>query len=370
MDGQPTDRDPMLVGIYMPSGCHQRKGPVAVDRLESIFLRNAIQGILATGHKMDTEFIWFTEGEEDIGDDRIPVVSIRAQSSFLSLGRGSVPTIEEALKRYDVDVVLTRLDVPAPSRHIPRVLFTLDMHFCGDTLRNLDIPPPPLPKKVKQLCTSANAIICPSEYVHKACASRLEMGLEKAAVARAGVSDLFELPQDNIIDGPFALFILNRYTEPSIPTLLDAIKRNPDLFPPNLVVLGEQHPDEPEDWGIPIVRIERCPDTMTAALMQHAVMCLYLSKSEGSGIVILQAMKAGALLVTTKSGATVEIAGKVPFYCDADNPYSLLQSIRRMLEESPNEREKRQLMARTLIMNNTWEKCGAKLLSVIRRSLA
>ena len=359
----------MLVGIYMPSGSSQRNAPAAVDGLESDFLRRAIRGVLRAKNRTDARFLWFTEEENKPVDPDIPCECVTRHGTLMNLVRGGHPSLEDALKKNQVDTLLTRLDMPPPGKNIPKVLFTLDMHFCGDVTRNTNIPPPPLPRKIKQICAEAKGILCPSEYVHKACASRLEMGLEKAAVARPGIEEVFSRPQDSIIDGPFALFVLNRYTEPSIPMLQAAIKRNPSLFPPSLVVLGEVHPGEPEDWGIPVVRIERCPDNMTASLLQHATMCLYLSKAEGSGMIVLQAMMAGAMLVTTKSGANFEVAGTAPFYCESDNPFSLLQSLRRMLDESPKEREKRRQMARTLVLDSTWEKCGNKILSVLRRSL-
>ena len=119
------------------------------------------------------------------------------------------------------------------------------------------------------------------------------MGLEKAVVARPGVDPIFMDPQGSIIDGPFALYERNRYTESGIPKLLTAIEKNRELFPPSLVILGKAGSNEPEDWGMPVVRIERCPDAMTASLMQHARMCIYLSKGEGSGMTVLQAMTAG-----------------------------------------------------------------------------
>ena len=359
----------MLVGIYMPSGAVQRNAPYTVDGLENEFLRRALRGALQSRTKSDTQFVWFTEEQCDPPTTDIPCVQISRGASLLNLVRGGHPTLEDALAAHQVDVLLTRIDAPPLRRSIPKVLFTLDMHFHGDITRNSAVPPPPLSRKIKQACAEAKSIVCPSEYVHKACASRLEMGLEKATVARPGVESVFSEPQDSIIDGAFALFVLNRYTEPAIPVLTAAIKRNRALFPPNLVVLGSVHPNEPESWELPVVRIERCPDTMTASLMQHANMCIYPAKGEGSGMTVLQAMTAGAMLVTTKSGANYEVAGSAPFYCEPDNPISLLQVVRRMLDESPKEREKRRHMARSLVLDNTWERCGSKILSALRRSL-
>ncbi len=360
----------MLVGIYMPVGTIQRGALPTVDGMENYFLRHAIQGILHAETHTDTQFVWFyDEGEEPPIQD-VPCEPVSRPASLLRLSHSSTATLEEAVARRQVDVLLTRIDAPQPLlRNVPTVLFTLDMHFQGEAAQNNVTSPPPLHRKIKQACTEAKSILCTSEYVHKICSSRLEMGLEKAVVARPGVDPIFREPQGSIIDGPFALYVRNRYTESGIPTLLTAIEKNRELFPPSLVILGKAGSNEPEDWGMPVVRIERCPDAMTASLMQHARMCIYLSKGEGSGMTVLQAMTAGAMLVTTKLGANYEVAGMVPFYCEPDNSYSLLQVLHRMLDESSREREKRRQMAHSLVVDHTWERCGIKVLSALKRSL-
>lgn len=358
----------MLVGIYMPAGTVQRGALPPVDGLEIYFLRHAIQGIAGSKTNTDTQFVWFYEEGEEPPLHEVPCEAIRRPASLFTLSHGNAPTLEEAVVNRQVDVLLTRIDAPQPlPRNVPKVLFVLDMYFQGEA-QIVRTPAPPLHRKIKQACNEAKSILCPSEYVHKTCSSRLGMGLEKAVVARPGVNPVFKEPQGSIIDGPFALYVLNRYTESGIPTLLNAIEKNRELFPPTLVVLGNVRGKEPDDWGIPVVRIERCPDAMTASLMQHARMCIYLTKGEGSGMTVLQAMTAGAMLVTTKLGANFEVAGMVPFYCEPDNSYSLLQVLHRMLDESPKEREKRRQMAHSLIVDLTWERCGTKVVSALKRS--
>jgi len=96
---------------------------------------------------------------------------------------------------------------------------------------------------------------------------------------------------------------------------------------------------------------------------------LYPAQGDGSGMFALQALRAGARLVTSKSGANFEMAGAMPFYCEADNPVSMLQVLRRMLDETPAEQEKRRQMGRTLVLDCTWERCAGKIVSALKRSL-
>ncbi len=351
----------MLVGIYMPQGPAQEQAPRAVDQLETEFFRRALGALGRISP--ETRFVWFSETDMSPPCDNVSVCVVSRRASLLNPWRDKTPTLDQALQQQRVEVLLTTIDAPPARTTAPVVLFTLDMTFREDNGSAA------ISKSIKRACGEARIILCPSVYVHKSCASQFEMGLEKAVVARAGVEELFGQRQASIVDGRYALFILNRYTWPHIATITEAIRRNPDLFPPTLVVLGPLYPDEPETWGLPLIRVERCPDAMTAALMQHADMVLYPAAGDGSGMTVLQAMRAGARLIASKSGAVFELAGATPFYCEPDNAISLLQVMRRLLDETPDEYEKRRQMARSLVLDCTWERCGKKILSAVKRSL-
>ena len=320
----------MRVGIYMPVSEKDRSDPpLYYDGVEKEYFRRAFSAVLGRNTYEDVELFWFDEGDNPSPCQAIQTVSLHKHRSSLSLLRSADSRLEQSIKETALDVLLTRIDVPALRLSIPRVLFAADMLFHGESPPGSKTPPPPLNKKIKQSCTQARAILCPSTYVHRSCSSRLEMGLEKAIVARAGVDEIFSQEQASMIEEPYALFILNRYTFPAVPTFLEAVKQNASLFPPNLVVLGPLHPQEPESWELPVMRIKDYPDAMIAGLMQHAEVCIYPAHGDGSGMPVLQALNAGAILITTKSGALFELAGAAPFYCEAGNHISLLQSLRR-----------------------------------------
>lgn len=337
-----------------------------MDQLEFEYLRRALAALPESSR--DTQFVWFSDTSEISPCDGVPAYVVNRRTSLLTPMRGKTPTLELALQQHNVDVLLTTIDAAPLRSAVPTALLALDMAFSATNASGGKANTPQL-KSIKRACSDAKIILCPSVYVHKTCSSRLEMGMEKAIVARAGVEELFSRPQDNIIEGRYALFVLNRYTHRHIPTVTEAIRRNPDLFPPTLVVLGQMHCEEPETWGLPVIRVERCPDSMAAALMQHADMTLYPATGDGSGMTVLQAMRAGARLIATKSGAIFELAGTTPFYCDADNAISLLQVMRRMQDETLEEHEKRRQMARSLVLDCTWERCAKKILSAVKRSL-
>ncbi len=339
-----------------------------IDRLETLFFRRALGSL--SGASKDVHFHFFSEDETQSLGPETPTTLVRSGGTLLrSLNRGGLPTAEQALREAAVDVLLTKLDAPSLRIAAPKVLFTLDLAFHNPGPKGPGKVEAPLPKQLKKTCAEAKVIVCPSVYVNKICASQLDIGLEKTVVARCGVSDVFGADYPSIIEGPYALFLLNRYTHPNLGAVVEAIRRNRSLFPPTLVVCGHIHPDEPADWGLPLIRVEQCPDRMLAAMMQHAQVVLYPAKGDGSGMHVLQAMRAGARIITSKSGAVFELAGTAPFYCEPDNPTSLLQVMRRMLDESDEEHDKRKQMGRSLVMDCTWERCGAKMVSALKRSL-
>lgn len=351
---------------------HDREGavsPLYYDGLEKEYFRRAFSAVHGRSIYQDVELIWFDEGANPAPCEFISTIAVNEHRSSLSLFRSSGSKLEQCVKAQQLDVLLSRIDVPFSRLDLPQVLFTGDMLFHGESHLGNKLPPPPLSKRIKQACTDARAILCTSPYVHRSCASRLEMGLQKAIVATAGVDTLFSEPQNSIIEGNFALFMLNRYTFPAIAMFNEAVKKNPSLFPPSLVVLGPSHPEEPDSWELPVVRIEDCPDSVKAGLMQHADVCFYPAHGDGMGLPLLQALCAGAMVITTKSGGLNELAGAAPFYCEPDNHISLLQVLKRLIDEKETERRNRRRTAYNLLQGSTWDRCGTKLLSTLKRSL-
>jgi len=356
----------MLVGLYIPQRTDNADDMVALDQMEIEYFGRALR-VLRKVNK-DTDFVCFSENKHLSICDGVPTRQINKRGALFRPAIGNAPSLEQALTQDKVDVLLTSIDAPAVKTSIPKLLFALDMVLPGSPPQKNKIHPI-IPRAVKRNCSEARLILCPSSYMQKACSTYAEVGLEKTVLARAGINASFSDARSSIIDGRYMLFPMNRYTCPYIKTVLDAIQRNPDLFAPNMVVMGPIYKKEPANWGIPIVRVEKCPDDILSTLLQNADAVLYPAQGDGNGMLALQALRAGATLLTSKSGANYEVAGAIPFYFEADNPISLLQIMRRMLDESPGEKEKRKQTGRTLVTDCTWEKCAVKLISAVKRSL-
>ena len=356
----------MLVGIYISQRTESASGARSLDHLEVEYFGRALR-VLRKVNK-DTQFVCFSDYKMAPLCEGVPVEQISRRGSFFRAISSNAPTIEQALTHHKVDVLLTAIDAPSVRTNLPKLLYALDMMLQdGPPVKSKILPP--APRYVKRNCSEARLILCPSPSMQKACSTQAEVGLEKTVLARAGVNQSFSKARPSIVDGPYTLFPMSRYTCQNIGTVTEAIRRNPGLFPPTLVVMGPLYKKEPANWGLPVIRVEQCPDDIVSSLLQNAKFVLYPAQGDGSGMLALQALRAGACLLTSKSGANFEVAGTVPFYFEADSPVSLLQIMRRMLDETPEEKERRQQTGQTLVMDCTWERCASKIVSAVKRSL-
>ncbi len=356
----------MLVALYIPQRTNDPADMLALDQLEADYLLRVLR-VLRKVNK-DTNFVCFCENKNTTLGEAVPVQMVSRKGSLFRPVAGNLPSLEQALAQSNADVLLTTIDAPSIRTKIPKVLFALDMMLPGTRIYKNKLHPV-VPRSVKRNCAEARLIICPSTYMQKTCSTCVEVGLEKTVLARAGVEAAFGGEYASIIDGPYMLFPMNRYSCPYIGTITEAIKRNPGLFSPTLVILGPIYKKEPANWGVPIIRVEKCPDDIMSNLLQNADAVLYPAQGDGSGMVAMQALRSGAMLLTAKSGAHYEVAGTVPFYFEADNPVSMLQIMRRMLDESPEEKEQRRQTGRTLVTDCAWEKCTSKIISAIKRGM-
>ena len=220
----------MLAGIYIP---HKMPGTRAFDRLEADYLRRAFRALRSAAK--DTRFVFFSESDTPPFSADIPIERIRRRDSMFRRISRDKPALEQALALRNADVLLTTVDAPVGRITLPKVLFTLDMMIYDGNAAPEGRLHPTLPRLVKRNCADSKFILCPSAHVQKSCSAQMEIGLEKTVLARAGVEEAFGVPRASIIEGPFTLFPLNRYTCRHIKTITEALRRNKGLFPPTPV---------------------------------------------------------------------------------------------------------------------------------------
>lgn len=97
--------------------------------------------------------------------------------------------------------------------------------------------------------------------------------------------------------------------------------------------------------------------------------CAYPSSSEGFGLPVLEAMAAGAPVVTSTATALPEVAGGHAFLVDPYSIDSIAQGIRLALDEPPADRARRIANGRAWAANFTWQNAARDYLKIFQRFL-
>ena len=335
------------------------------DRIELRFLQHALRAI----RKLDPELkmVLFTDADTHDAFPEYERVLVSGRRWDILGGRGR--SVAQAARRCGVDTVLAPMSCPLPPHHsFLQVLLVTDLLFLGATNGRDAAKTGRLSRPMRNALKNSGGLLCTSHALQKACAARFGLGLEKIYIAAPGVSPVFQEGLAPVAEPPYGVFPINRYTLPSLPALREALHKRPELFPPLVIVIGPATPQEPEDWGCGTVRIERCPDTMLASLLQHADLLLYPALEDGCGMAVLEALRARTPVLTARMGAPAEWGGSVPAYCEPENAASIIQAMRRFQDETPSERDDRLTMGRGAASEATWERCGWKVLAALKHA--
>jgi len=310
------------------------------------------------GIQAETEFLIFTDPTNDDSFDGWERACLR----------GGVTQLDAAVRRAGVDVLFSPLATAPAKSSAPTVLFALDLYdWEARSVRQRRGMAAKL-KAARKLCASAAALIAPSKFVQRTFLEVLGVPLNKVVVAPLGVDEGFARPRACIVESPFLLTVGCTREFKNIPRLMEAFAQLHEEIPHNLVVVGRPAEAEPDDWGPRVVRIDRCPAETLAGLYQHCDVFIQPSLYEGSGVTVLEAMRAGAPVVTSRTGGIPEVAGDVPIFFNPESTHSLMAAIRRAIAEYPNERLNRTNSGRRCAAEYTWEACAWKTLSAFRRA--
>ena len=352
----------MLVGVNTLTIAPGRGG------IEEFFLRNALAQV--RNLQTETRFVLFTSTQNHAsfeGWDRICV----GESGGRVRGRLAAwegPLIE-AIERSGADLLFSPLDPPITKWPVPLVLYVMDLSHYETIPAKGGWGSGAKLKAAKQLCRGAGAVVAPSQHIQDVLLEVLETPLNKVVVAPLGVDEVFGQPQACMVQQPYLLTVGDTDESRNIPRLRAALERMKDEIPDHsLVVVGIPGEAEPSSWGDSVVRIERCAAAHLASLYQHCDLCICPSLYEASGIAVLQAMRAGARVLTSRVGGIPEVAGDVPLYFNPESVGSLIGGIRRGLKKDEPQLEHRIAYGRQVAKGYTWEKCAWKTLSAFKRA--
>lgn len=223
---------------------------------------------------------------------------------------------------------------------------------------------------------TARAVMVPSRAVATACEAhgfapnRLHVvpwGVEVPEAADRSEGRVDEGLRRHGLEGPYVLFVGTVEPRKNLAGLIRAMARldRPDL---TLALVGpagwgEQLDDELAALASPVVRLGVVPEHDLGALYAGAEVVCLPSHDEGFGLPVLEAMASGAAVVTSRVGATAEVAGDAAVLVDPADVASIAQGLRAVLDDAVCAARLRAAGAERAA-GATWRRCAEQTLGV------
>ena len=323
---------------------------------EEIYLRKIIAEISAM--QSNAELILFTDAlnHSSFSDNTCILLS-------------SEKEIARTCEQEDIDLLFSAPRNAPAKLTIPLVLWVMSLYEADQPPRKKGFFSKGSGQTIEEACRQASIIVVPSEFLKKELLRLYTVPLNKIVVAPLGVDESFATPQSCIVEQPYFLAVGKVSPRKNLDALLKAFRQVEDEIPHSLVIVGQPDDQEPDHWGDRIFRIDRLGNTQLAGLYQHCDMYICPSLYEGSGVTILEAFKAGALVGTGRIGGIQEVAGDTPFYFNAESIDSIAGVLKRAVEEPPENRARRIEGGKSKTTEYTWENCAWKTLSAFRKAI-
>ena len=124
-----------------------------------------------------------------------------------------------------------------------------------------------------------------------------------------------------------------------------------------------------ESLGERCIALGRVSDAALAELYRRCAVFCYPSLYEGFGLPVLEAMAAGAAVVTSNVSSLPEVGGDAVAYADPRDPSAIAAAIAELLA-SPQRRAQLGAAARARTAEFSWQRTAAIVLDVLRRAAA
>lgn len=178
------------------------------------------------------------------------------------------------------------------------------------------------------------------------------------------------------ITRPFFLHVGALDPHKNFDAVLNCFVRCREGRPVQLVVVGRQTPElqryadhcsQKGVSGVVFTGFLSRPDL--ELLYQEAVALLFLSRYEGFGLPVLEAMANGCPVITTRATSIPEVAGDAALTFDPDDLVGITQAMLRLLDQ-PDERHMLREKGRARAANFTWQRVAEKTIAVWEELLA
>jgi alpha-1,3-rhamnosyl/mannosyltransferase len=184
----------------------------------------------------------------------------------------------------------------------------------------------------------ADFVITPSEAVRQQAIARFQLAPERVVPIPLAAGDLFGPLPSAPAGRPYFVFVGTIEPRKNVARLIEAwrtVRAEADL-----VIAGRVRSDADAPKPEPGLRLlGAVPDAELPKLYTGALACVYPSLYEGFGLPVLEAMKCGALVVTSRDPAILEVTGGSAVHTDAETLAEALGEIVRNPEKFQGLRE-------------------------------
>ena len=246
--------------------------------------------------------------------------------------------LSQALSRLQIDLFHgTDFSVP----YLPLRPSVMTLH---DLSPWLDRTWQPSPSRVRRrtpillragICTM---VITPSEAVRRAAIERFSLHPDRVVAIPLAASELFRPVDAAPPPAPYFLFAGSLEPRKNIRRLIEAWREVRRTCEVDLVLAGRARSDfdpPPSEPGLRL--LGAVTDDELPGLYSGAAACVYPSLYEGFGLPVLEAMQCGALVVTSRDPAIIEVTGgQAAIHVDAENTEALTRALAAVLHAPEN----------------------------------
>lgn len=178
---------------------------------------------------------------------------------------------------------------------------------------------------------------------------------------------------------PYILCVAHSYPHKNVGLLVEAFARIADKIPHTLVIVGKERRGEErvraaERSGVAPERLVRCKDgvnfTLLKLLYQRAALFVLPSAYEGFGLPVLEAMMAGAPVLTSNRASLPEVAGEHAFYVETLDEQGLSSKMLAILNRTFDGPVPDRLAARSWAGKFTWRRGAEQTMAVLHQAAA
>lgn len=263
--------------------------------------------------------------------------------------------------------------------------------FCPQVVSILDVQYKRFPQDVSWLAARAmdvlypsaarrsDAVVAISEFAKADVVRFLGVPPEKVTTTRLAADPAFGVPAGpppRELEGvPYLLCVAHTYPHKNVGLLVRAFNRLAAEIPHRLVLVGKPRLGE-ADVAVALketpsgraVRYPGLPWRELIALYQNADWFAFPSLYEGFGLPVLEAMRAGAPVLTTREASLPEVGGDAVRYADGRDEKAFADALRVALALPAAERARQIEAARRRADGFTWEASAEKLWYVLRQT--